>query len=82
MFLLIGCYSIEVSGCIIQVPTLERGDRLVIEEPAQHLPLTIPVTYLIEGTNKEAETVRYVNMEELPKDLKRLCEKFIRSRSD
>lgn len=82
MLLLIECYSVGVSGCIIQVPTLERGDRLVIEEPAKHLPLTIPVTYLIEGTNQEAETVRYVNMAELPKELRLLCEKFIRSRSD
>lgn len=69
-------------GCIIQVPTLERGDRLVIEEPAQHLPLSIPVTYLIAGTNQEVETIRYVNLEALPKELRRQCELFIRRQSD
>lgn len=71
-----------MAGCIIQVPTLERGDRLVIEEPAQHLPQVLPVTYLIPGTQQEVETLLYVNLNELPEDLRKACEAHMRSKSD
>ena len=77
-----GATVICVAGCIIQVPTLEGGDRLVIEEPAQYMPLVLPITYLIEGTDTAVVTARYINIDELPNDLKKACEDYIKRRSD
>lgn len=71
-----------MAGCIIQVPALEGGDRLVIEEPAQYMPLVLPVTYLMEGTSQIVETARYINLDELPEDLKKACEAYMKQRSD
>ena len=68
-----------MSGCIIQVPSLEKGDRIVVEDSTQHLPAALLVTY---PDNGEAKNVRYINLDELPEDLRKQCERHILDNTD
>ena len=47
----------------------------MVEELTKFVPLTIPVTYPDE--EGRAKTIRYVNMDDLPEELRQQCDEYI-----
>lgn len=69
----------ERSGYIIQVPSLERGDRIVVVEVTGEVPFILPVTYKNED---QVVTRRYVDIEELPIGIRAKIEAYLESVMD
>lgn len=67
-------------GCIIQVPSLEKGDRLVISERTPFVPDVLPVTYPDE--DGDPITTRYLCMDSLPEELRLRCEQHLLNTTD
>lgn len=67
------------AGHVIQVPLLEKGDRLVVVESPRELPLQLLVSYLDQY--EDTKSVRYVLMEELPDELRQAISEFIKSKT-
>ena len=61
------------TGYIIQVPSLERGDRVVVLDTANEVPFILPVTY----KNEEVVTRRYIDIEALPSNIRSQIEMYL-----
>jgi hypothetical protein len=66
-------------GSIIQLPSLDKGDRLIVEAATDRVPDVIAVTYAAEEDDMSTSTIRYVALEYLPDDVRAIVEEYLQS---